>query len=162
MSTWLQVNELIAEELTQRLQTEGSKVKVEFSVSSYDIPEAVRSSYTKERGQFIIEFRYVGNSNEPTKPKPQDDYVTFIVGKNSSRLYQIEINVKALKIEKVELCMKIKDEVKKTLDNLIQKPINRFRQDNYRLTQKAFSEREDDLFSSLSELSMIGEESAAI
>lgn len=58
--------------------------------------------------------------------------------------------------------MKIKDEVKKTLDNLIQKPINRFRQDNYRLTQKALSEIEDDLFSPLSELSMIGEEFAAI
>ncbi len=162
MSTWLHVNESNAEELTQRLQTEGSKVKVEFLVSSYDIPEAVRGSYDKKSGRFVIEFRYVGSSNEPTKPKPQDEYVTFIVGKNSSRLYQIEINVKALKIEKVELCMKIRDEVKKTLDNLIQKPINRFRQDNYRLTQKALSEIEDDLFSPLSELSMIGEESVAI
>ncbi len=154
MSKWLQVNP-DAEELTQRLQTEGSKVKVEFLVSSYDIPDAVRGSYNEESGRFVIEFKYIDNSNEPTKPEPQDDYVTFIVGKNSSRLYQIEIDVKALKIEKVELRMKTKDEVKKTLDNLIQRPINRFRQDNYKLTQKALSEIEDELFSPLSELSII-------
>ena len=154
MSKWLQVNP-DAEELTQRLQTEGSKVKVEFLVSSYDIPDAVRGSYNEESGRFVIEFKYIDNSNEPTKPEPQDDYVTFIVGKNSSRLYQIEIDVKALKIEKVELRMKTKDEVKKTLDNLIQMTINRFRQDNYKLTQKALSEIEDELFSPLSELSII-------
>ena len=150
MSKWLQVNP-DAEELTQRLQTEGSKVKVEFLVSSYDIPEAVRGSYNEEKSRFVIEFKYIGN--EPTKPQPQDDYVTFVVGKNSGRLYGIEIDVKALRVEEVALRMKInkiKDEVEKTLNNLIQKPINRFRQDNYRLTQKALSEIEDKLYSPLS------------
>lgn len=153
MSRWLQVNP-DAEEFTKRLQTEGSKVKVEFLVSSYDIPEAVRGFYNEDRGRFIIEFKYIGN--EPTKPQPQDDYVTFVIGKNSGRLYGIEIDVKTLRVDKVELRMKInkiKDEVKKTLNNLIQKPINRLRQDNYRLTQKALSEKEDELYSSLLELS---------
>jgi len=153
MSIWLQVNTNNAEELTKRLPPEGSKVKVEFLVSSYDIPEAVRGSYNKEKCQFVIEFRYIGNSNEPTKLQPQDDYVTFVVGKNSSRLYGIEIDVKALKIEEVELRVKIKDEVKKTINNLIQRPINRLRLDNYWLTRKALSEKEDELYSPLSELS---------
>src|SRR3972149_2878972 len=134
MSRWLQVNP-DAEEFTKRLQTEGSKVKVEFMVSSYDIPEAVRGSYNKENDRFVIEFKYIGD--EPTKAEPQDNYVTFVIGKNSSRLYRIEIDVKALRVEKVELRRKIKDEVRKTLNRLIQKPINRLRQDNYRLTQKA-------------------------
>ncbi|NUO10423.1 MAG: hypothetical protein HUU08_17495 [Candidatus Brocadia sp.] len=49
--------------------------------------------------------------------------------------------------------MKIKDEVQKTLNNLIQQPINRLEQDNYRLTQKALSEIEDELYSPLLELS---------
>lgn len=153
MSIWLQVNTNNAEELTERPPPEGSKVKVEFLVSSYDIPEAVRGSYNKEKGQFVIEFRYIGNSNEPTKPQTQDDYVTFVVGKNSSRLYGIEIDVKALKVEEVALRVKIKDEVKKTINNLIKRPINRLRRDNYRLTQKALSEKEDELYSPLSELS---------
>lgn len=143
MSRWLQVNPDV-EEFTKRLQTEGSKVKIEFMVSSYDIPEAVRGSYNKEKDRFVIEFKYIGD--EPTKAEPQDNYVTFVIGKNSSRLYRIKIDVKALKVEKVELRMKIKDEVKKTLNNLIQKPINRRRQDNYRLTQKALSEIEDELY----------------
>lgn len=153
MSKWLQVNP-DAEEFTKRLPTEGSKVKVEFLVSSYDIPEAVRGSSLRYKNRFIIEFKYIGN--EPTKPQPQDDYVTFVIGKNSGRLYGIEIDVKALRVEKIELRMKInkiKEEVKKTLNNLIQKPINRLRQDNYRLTQKALSEIEDELYSPLSELS---------
>lgn len=138
MSRWLRVNP-DAGEFTERRQTEGSKVKVEFLVSSYDIPSAVRGSYNKEKDWFAIEFKYIGD--EPTKTQPQDNYVTFVIGKNSSRLYGIEIDVKALRVEKVELQMKIKDEVKKTLNNLIQKPINRLRQDNYRLTQKALSEK---------------------
>lgn len=150
MSRWLQVNPDI-EEFTERRQTEGSKVKVEFLVSSYDIPGAVRGSYNKEKDRFVIEFKYIGD--EPTKAQPQDNYVTFVIGKNSGRLYGIEIDVKALRVEKVELRMKIKDEVKKTLNNLIQKPINRLRQDNYRLTQKALSEIEDELYSPLLELS---------
>ncbi|UJS17258.1 MAG: hypothetical protein L3J17_15300 [Candidatus Jettenia sp.] len=150
MSKWLQVNP-DAEEFTKRPQTKGSKVKVEFLVSSYDIPEAVRGSYNKEKDRFVIEFKYIGD--EPTKEQPQDNYVTFVIGKNSGRLYGIEIDVKALRVEKVELRMKIKDEVKKTLNNLIQKPINRLRQDNYRLTQKALSEIEDELYSPLLELS---------
>jgi len=154
MAIWLQVDTNNAEELTKRLSPEGSsKVTVEFLVSSYDIPEAVRGSYNKEKDQFVIEFRYIGNSNEPTEPQPQDDYVTFVVGKNSSRLYGIEIDVKAPKVEEVELRVKInkiKDEVKKTIDNLVQRPINRLRQDNYRLTQKALSDIEDKLYSPLS------------
>ncbi|MBM4054124.1 MAG: hypothetical protein FJ264_05520 [Planctomycetes bacterium] len=153
---WFPVNPKNVEELTQRLPTEGSKVKVEFMVSSYDIPEAVRGFYSEEKDRFIIEFKYIGN--EPAKPQLQDDYVTFMVGKNSGRLYGIEIDVKTLGVEEVELRMqisKIKDEVRKTLDNLIQKPINRLRQDNYRLTQKALSEIEDKLYSPLSERGVV-------
>ncbi|QII09508.1 hypothetical protein KsCSTR_01290 [Candidatus Kuenenia stuttgartiensis] len=146
LSRWLQVKP-DGEEFMKRLQTEGSKVKVEFLISSYDIPEAVRGSYNKEKYRFVIEFKYIGD--EPTKAEPQDNYVTFVIGKNSSRLYRIEIGVKALRVEKVELRMKIKDKGKKTLNNLIQKPINRLRQDNYRLTQKALSEIEDELYSPL-------------
>lgn len=153
MSKWLQVNP-DAEEFTQRRQIKGSKGKVEFLVSSYDIPDAVRGFYDEKKSQFVIEFKYIGN--EPTKPQPQDNYVTFMVGKNSGRLYGIEIDVESLGVEKIEVQMKIKkikDEVEKTLNNLIGKPINPLRGDNYRLTKKALSEVEERLYPYMLELS---------
>lgn len=145
MSKWLQVD-LDTETPEDRQLIRGVKVKL--LVSPYDIPEAVRGFYDEQKHRFVIEFRYIGD--EPTELQPQDRHITLVVGKNSGRLYGIEIDVDTLKVEVVGLRMEIIKEVNEALDNLVQKSISPSRRDNYRLTKDAISARQEQLFLPLS------------
>lgn len=69
--------------------TEGG-VRVEFSLSPYDIPEAVRGYFDERSRKSIIEFRYI--QEEPCDRVSINEQVAVLLGKRSFRLYGIEID----------------------------------------------------------------------
>lgn len=113
-------------------------VQIEVQVSPYDIPEAVRGEYSKELSKFVIEFKYIGE--EPFDLKGHQQHVALRIGKNSGRLYGIEIDVDALKVSEVRV------RVTNAIDSLIRQPPINDRLNNYRLAGAAFAEASDRLF----------------
>lgn len=119
-------------------------------VSPYDVPEAVRGYHSDGKGRFIIEFRYIGS--EPQEQRSTgNEHVFLRVGKNSGRLYAIEIDVNALKAESVSLHVGI-GEIEKSLDNLIAHPIKPVRVENYKLVREALHVTQDQLLRSATEV----------
>jgi hypothetical protein len=141
MNDWLSLN---TDDLNvERVETiRGVEVKV--FLSPYDVPEAVRGTYDKTIKRFVIEFQYI--SDEPLKRQFYDKYVDLKIGKNSRRLYAIEIDVDALKATSIEVQMGIRQEVANALDSLLHSPINAQRRGNYHLVQQAISTKQDQLF----------------
>lgn len=138
---WYQVNP-DADKLTQRLQIEDSKATVEFSVSPYDIPASVCSYYDEVGDQVVINFKYISDSNEPTAPQQHDNLITWMLGKNSGRLYGIKVNARECVFEAIRL----KDTINKALEHLIEHPHHKDRQDNYRLARESLIEKSDAIF----------------
>jgi hypothetical protein len=141
MTDWLDLD--LDTETSERSQ-EIRGVKVELLVSPYDIPEAIRGYFHKSKERFVIEFKYIGY--EPTTPKVEDRYTTLLVGKNSGRLYGIELDLNALGVESVEMRMRVAKEVHEAIDHLVNQPANPVRSENYRLVKDAISLTEDVLF----------------
>lgn len=83
--------------------TPVSEHGVEFHVfiSPYDMPEAVRGDFDESKRRFVIEFKYI--ATEPLEHQTPDDYVTFVVGENSRRLYRIEVDVEGMGADAVVL-----------------------------------------------------------
>jgi hypothetical protein len=80
-------------------------VRVDLLVSPYDVPEALRGQYLHDKRSFQIEFKYI--SGEDTYEKQEMENVTVRVGRNSGRLYAIELDVHALQTTSIELRIKI-------------------------------------------------------
>ena len=100
MTNWVTLDQT---ELNLPHQETVKGVTVEVMLSPYDIPSHVRGDYDSEIDKFVIEFKYLGA--EPTKYVRQSDSLSLRVGKNSGRVYAIEIDVDHLKAEAVQLKM---------------------------------------------------------
>jgi len=141
MAEWLQIDlDTEAAERHERIQG----VSVALLVSPYDIPAAVRGFFDESKRRFIVEFKYMGE--EPTEMSRQDHYANLIVGKNSRRLYGMELDVEALQAERVEVRIGIIKEVNEALDQLVRKPLSPNRLDNYLLAKDAVLITQDELF----------------
>jgi hypothetical protein len=82
---------------------------VEFNVfmSPYDVPRHVRGRFDENLGRFVIEFDYL--DTEPCRRQTLEEHVSVSVGKNSGRLYRIEVDTKAMNAGRVALRVKLKD-----------------------------------------------------
>jgi hypothetical protein len=70
---------------------------MQFSLSSYDTPQAIRSYVSPEKpGCGIIQFRYVLNDEQKIS-RPINDCVEVEVGKNSGRVFRIKIDIARLR-----------------------------------------------------------------
>jgi hypothetical protein len=118
-------------------------VRVDLLVSPYDVPSALRGEYLRDKGCFLIEFKYI--SNEETYEKPEMENVTVRLGRNSGRLYAIELNVKALKATSVELRIKIAEELKNVLTHLIEQPRSQLRSSNYSMAKEAVEMHQEEI-----------------
>lgn len=153
MSDWIPVD--LADD-TKAEKTFIRGVEVELFASPYDVPEAVRSRFDQDKNRFIIDFKYVGS--EKTK-EFIFEHVTYVIGDVSSRLYGLEIDVRALKVDGVgisvalqqkgpqELAATIRDQATGAIDLLLSKqPLKNFRQENYKLAKDAILAKQDELF----------------
>jgi hypothetical protein len=59
--------------------------------SPFDVPAAVRSRYDEKNRKFIIEFAYI--SSEQTEPRAVEPTVVVSLGRNSSRIFRVELGV---------------------------------------------------------------------
>ena len=147
MSGWLRLNQ---SELNKGTPKKINGVEVVVFLSPYDIPEGVRGDFDESLKRFVIRFKYLGGPekpNEPLEQVSQDDHVTLAVGRNSHRLYRVEIDVMSLGAD--EIVLKVAEDLDEAIDWLSEKrhrPSNRGR---YDVAKMAISERKDELFREL-------------
>jgi hypothetical protein len=153
MSEWIEVD-LTEHEKAQKTLIRG--VEVELYASPYDVPEAIRAHFDETKNRFIIEFKYVGSE---TTLVYVFDHVGYTVGKNSGRLYGMEIDVRALKADGVgvyvglhqkqgqELAASLRDQVTGAIDYLLERhPLKKVPEDNYKLAKSAVLLKQNELF----------------
>jgi hypothetical protein len=72
-------------------------VSFEVTAAYFDVPSAARFIVDEESQDFIIDFKYLTES-ESTKTEIQGD-VSLLVGKETKRIYQIRIKSSALSVD---------------------------------------------------------------
>jgi hypothetical protein len=97
----------------------------------------------RDKGYFQIEFKYI--SSEDTYEKPEMENVRVRLGRNSGRLYAIELDVHALQATSVQLRIKIAEGLKTALTYLIKKPLNPMRSSNYSMAKEAVEKHETEI-----------------
>ncbi len=112
MSEWVRLD---SEKLNTPQQEAIRGVNITVRMSPYDVPEAVRGYYDEDQERFVIEFRYIGE--EPFRRKQKGKHITLRVGRHSGRLYGIEVDVKAMKAQSVDLILEVSDAVLQAIDD---------------------------------------------
>lgn len=101
-----------------------------------DMPTGIKGGYDHDRRQFVIKFRYDENA-EPTKRISYGDHAMLLVGKNSERLLEVELDVDAIGAQAVRLLPRVES----VLDDLAKgAPKGLDRQDNYIAASGAFKQ----------------------
>jgi hypothetical protein len=147
MPGWLKLD---PRKLERERKEEVSGARVVVFLSPYDTPEAVRGFFDKALNRFVIQFKYLGCSEEPDEPldtESHDQHICLRVGRHSHRLYKVEIDVEQLGVSAVGLdVLQQVDDAIDWLDSERRRPSNRGR---YGVTKQAISDRKDDLLSEL-------------
>ncbi len=135
---WIPLRELRLNDEIEHRKLQG--VKVDVLVSPYDIPEAVRGDFIEGKNRFVIEFKYI--SEESTRERLLEPNVKVRIGKNSSRLYAIDLDMKALDASAVSLRVQVAEALRNVLTHLIQQPVSAVRQKNYKLAKDVIEQNE--------------------
>src|SRR5690606_22213962 len=98
---WIQVDE---SKYNEARTEEARSVRIELSVSPYNVPQQVRGQFDQAKRLFVIDFQYI--DDEPTRSMKVDDHVIASVGRKSGRVYSLAVDVKALKADSVRLSFK--------------------------------------------------------
>jgi len=133
---WIPVTEPLP---LEKRQLEGMKVDV--LLSPYDVPEAVRGFIRKDHKVFLIEFKYI--SQEDTIERPQSEHVKLRVGRNSGRLYAIELDLQKFGANHVQLRLEVAEALKNVLTHLVKEPVSPMRATNYKMAKKVVENHED-------------------
>jgi len=89
MSEWVNLN-IDTESLKEEEELEDG-VKIIVSPSPYDVPGAIKAEFDPSKKHLKILFRYIGT--EPMKRQTADQVLSFGIGKNSGRLYEIDLKL---------------------------------------------------------------------
>lgn len=145
MSDWVKLD---TAQFSHETQQKIRGVDITVVMSPYDIPEAVRGDYDKSLDRFVIEFRYIGE--EPWSREEHDGNIALRIGKNSGRLYGIEVDVDTLKAQAVTLRVQaIQSRIQKAIDTLGRRPRRFSRQKNYQVAKDIITQKEHQIFESL-------------
>lgn len=82
--------EVASPELVEELH-EGQSIVIYVSTSPYDIPLHARGAFDDTKNSISIEYRYI--NEEPTKIFRIDNESFALIGKNSGRIYSLEIHL---------------------------------------------------------------------
>ncbi len=127
MDKWTPL-ELSPEKIKETVDIGG--VKVELLVSPYDVPEAMRVRYVSELKRLVIEFKYI-DADEPIDAQNDDQHLTLYIGRNSKRLFKVEIDVDGLSSKEIS------ERTMTAIDRLINKSKSISFLDNYKLARRA-------------------------
>lgn len=121
MSKWQRVEPKVVSEIRKAHQESKAVdgVKIELSVSPYDIPSEVRGDFDEGRRRFVIEFKYL--QDEPWILRASEPHVALRIGKHSHRLYGVEVDVNALNAKQVSLKVKAREEVNAAIEGLAER-----------------------------------------
>jgi hypothetical protein len=145
LSDWLYLSLNMGEfEVSQT--TEGG-VSVSTSPSPYDVPEAARTNIDKNHNRLSIEFQYIGK--EPVMVKPEQAGISFRLGKNSGRLYGIDLELNKINATEVNAITGL---ITQTLSGLADTCNRPARSNNYSMVMRAVNSEKDTLLASLTEL----------
>jgi hypothetical protein len=92
MEEWIKVDPSTLNPPKQET-VDGTKVTIK--ASPYDVPDAYRSYYDEQIGRHVVEFRYL-TTEEKVRRENYGPHLTLRIGKNSSRVYGVEIGSPAL------------------------------------------------------------------
>ena len=143
MSDWVNLN-IDTESLHEEKELEDG-VKVIVSPSPYDVPGALKAEFDRSKSQLKIMFRYIGT--EPVRRQTASHGLSFGVGKNSGRIYEI-----GMRLDKSDLDSDIPSLVNRIsgeIDRLPQVSGSEQRKENYRLAKRALSLGQVPLFLAL-------------
>ena len=147
MSDWVNLN-IDTESLKEEKELEDG-VKVIISPSPYDVPGAMKAEFDPSKSQLRILFRYIGT--EPVKRQTANHGLSFGVGKNSGRLYEITLDeVDVQNAEIPDLVTRIAREI----DSLPKGHGYEERKENYRLAKRALNLGQVPLFLALNPSSL--------
>ncbi|HEY2971008.1 MAG TPA: hypothetical protein VGJ48_00720 [Pyrinomonadaceae bacterium] len=144
MSEWVNIN-IDTEGLREERELEDG-VRVIVSPSPYDVPGAIKAEFDRSKGQLRILFRYIGT--EPVKRQSGQAGVLFGMGKNSGRLYEIDVKIDEADMRELtanELTARISHEI----DHVPKVSSYGERKENYRLAKQALEIAEIPISSAL-------------
>jgi hypothetical protein len=127
-------------------KTEGG-VSVSTSPSPYDVPEAARTTIDKNNNRLSIEFQYIGK--EPVMVKPEQAGISVRLGKNSGRLYGIDLELDKINATEVNAITGL---IAQTLSGLATTCNRPARSNNYSMVKQVVNSEKDTLLSSVTEL----------
>jgi len=128
---WIKIDKDI---IDKPREVEFRGLQIQVTVSPYDLPEAVRS-YTSDDGQlFVIEFKYIGEEETVRKGGGS---IHIHTGRNSQRLYKIEIGVNSLVGAERGVRLQMVESAIQTLGN---DPAHRARKTNYDVVREVILE----------------------
>jgi hypothetical protein len=145
MSDWVKLD---TAQFSHETQEKIRGVDITVVMSPYDVPEAVRGDYDESIERFVIEFRYIGD--EPWSLEEHDGNIALRIGKNSGRLYGIEVNTNKLKAQAITLRVQaIQSSIQKAIDTLGRRPKRFSRKKNYQVAKDIITQKGNQIFESL-------------
>lgn len=140
MTQWIPISYPSASLETQRRRDDPDP-DIRVLASPFDVPVAVRGCMDEETHRLVIEFKYPMDEDYRVVPLDDPELGTSVflrTGVTSERLYGIEIDLKALGVEAVDISV-VEDKLKCALRILIRKPRRQTRQTNYRLARESIN-----------------------
>ena len=144
VTEWLEVDPQVLEKLAELDHKTYGSVEITLFLSPYDLPDAVRGRFDPHIKKFVIEFRYIQheewqviNTDEPGNP------IALRIGRNSGRLYGIEVDVNKAKANAVAHTIRT---INYMLDFIINQPDFK-RKDNFNVAKKLLNSKCDSIFS---------------
>lgn len=128
----------------------GDAIEVGILISPYDIPDGVRGGYDGDLKRFVVEFRYM--VDEEYRSLDIDDGVCVRLGKHSSRIVGVEVDVDLLHISQVTIAVADRNAAAYTAMEKAIKKIYKIddararRRENYIVAQKILEDKHDDIF----------------
>jgi hypothetical protein len=144
MSDWVNIN-IDTEGIREERELEDG-VKVIVSPSPYDVPGAVKAEFDQSKGHLRILFRYIGT--EPVKRQTGQSGVLFGMGKNSGRLYEIDVKIDEAEIKGLT-ANELTARISQVIDHVPKVSTYGERKENYRLAKQALKIAEIPISSAL-------------
>lgn len=111
-------------------------------LSADDVPEAVRGYFDDSGSKCVVEFRYIDGSEQLLTERPHE-HILVKVGKESGRIYQIEV------LGQRDVCvnrLEISHDLDKAFDNLLKNNKSWRELTNYKVAHDVITRFKKDFF----------------
>lgn len=146
MSEWIKLDPGAFSARARQVKMQNG-VEIALSLSPYDVPDAVRGNYDPKSGRFLVEFSYI--EDEAWVKKQHDQNIELRVGRNSGRLYGIEIDIDSMKASQIALKIELPKIVGRAIDDELRQANRQSRRENYQIAKSVISEEREPLFAQL-------------